>query len=142
MNLIIDKLPPVPAQMTGFKVYLLYCAAILMVAQSTMPSNTWNSSDIYHQFGCCDNSLAKRTKSKYSFNLKRTVKQLFPLIGTLVAVEYCPDTYFNWSTGFAGNNCTFALIWLVYIDGAVVPPVGEQFSYGIAIIGSTFNIFV
>ena len=141
LNAIIDKLPPVPAQMTGFKVYLPFIVlAILMVATRLLP----------HAFPILGIPLIFIISSAVALitvwlsgqkvNIllisKRTVKQLFPLIGTLVAVGIFVQILTL--TGVRGLLVITVLslpIWLVYIGLAVVLPVGEAILlYGIAAV--------
>lgn len=149
LDAIIKKLPTVPAQMSGFKVYLPFLVlAILMVVTRLLP----------HAFPILGIPLIFIISSLVALLMvwlngqkiniilisKRTMKQLFPLIATLVAVGIFVQILTL--TGVRGLLVITVLslpIWLVYIGLAFVLPIGEAILlYGIAAVLGVPLIFL
>lgn len=146
---IIEKLPPVPPQMDAFKVYLPFVVlAVLMVATRLLP----------HAFPILGIPLIfiissivallmawiSGQKANILLISKRTMKQLFPLIATLVAVGIFVQILTL--TGVRGLLVITVLslpIWLVYVGLAFVLPIGEAILlYGIAAVLGVPLIFL
>ncbi len=149
LDAIIKKLPTVPAQMSGFKVYLPFLVlAIFMVVTRLLP----------HAFPILGIPLIFIISSIVALLMvwlngqkiniilisKRTMKQLFPLIATLVAVGIFVQILTL--TGVRGLLVITVLslpIWLVYIGLAFVLPIGEAILlYGIAAVLGVPLIFL
>jgi CitMHS family citrate-Mg2+:H+ or citrate-Ca2+:H+ symporter len=141
LDAIIEKLPPVPAEMSGFKVYFPFVVlALLMVATRLLPHALpiLGVPLIFIISSVVALLMVFLSGQKVNILLisKRTVKQLFPLIATLVAVGIFVQILTL--TGVRGLFVITVLslpIWLVYIGLSFVLPFGEAILlYGIAAV--------
>ena len=141
LDAIIEKLPPVPAEMSGFKVYFPFVVlALLMVATRLLPHALPILGVplifIISSVVALLMVFLSGQKVNILFISKRTVKQLFPLIATLVAVGIFVQILTL--TGVRGLFVITVLslpIWLVYIGLSFVLPFGEAILlYGIAAV--------
>lgn len=149
LSTIIDKLPPVPAKMSGFKVYFPFMIlAILMLATRLFPHifPILGTPLIFIISSIAALFIVWLNGQKVNILLisKRTLKQLFPLIATLVAVGIFVQILSL--TGVRGLLVITILslpLWLVYIGLAFALPIGEAILlYGVAAVLGVPLIFL
>jgi len=149
LNEILGKLPPVPPKMYGFKAYFPFIVLIGLMVTTRIFPHTFPILGIPLIF--IISSIAalivvwlNGQKINILLISKNTLKQLFPLISTLVAVGIFVQILTL--TGVRGLLVVTVLslpIWLVYVGLAFALPIGEAILlYGVAAVLGVPLIFL